>query len=78
MVIQPIDILLADDDEADRLIFIEAFLELTIQTTVFTVNDGIQYPTMKMILRKLSSMAQMCTLQNPIISTSSKRFWKKQ
>jgi CheY-like chemotaxis protein len=42
MKIEPIDVLLADDDEADRLIFIEAFLELTIQTTVYTVNDGIQ------------------------------------
>jgi CheY-like chemotaxis protein len=38
---EPYLILLADDDEADRLIFMEAFSELRIQTTVQTVNDGI-------------------------------------
>jgi CheY-like chemotaxis protein len=35
-----IKILLADDDEADRLLFKEAFDELNIGTTVETVNDG--------------------------------------
>jgi CheY-like chemotaxis protein len=39
---QPYNILLAEDDEADRLIFKEAFAELKIKTTVNTVNDGIQ------------------------------------
>lgn len=39
---KPLHILLADDDEADRLIFTEAFLELKIKTIVRTVNDGIQ------------------------------------
>lgn len=33
-------ILLADDDEADRLLFREAFDELHMATTVDTVNDG--------------------------------------
>ncbi len=33
-------ILLADDDEADRLIFKEAFEEMDIGTSVETVNDG--------------------------------------
>lgn len=33
-------ILLADDDEADRLIFKEAFDEMDIGTSVETVNDG--------------------------------------
>lgn len=38
----PFHILLADDDEADRFIFTEAFSELKIQTIVKTVNDGDQ------------------------------------
>jgi len=38
----PLRILLADDDEADRLLFTEAFSELKIKTTVETVNDGVQ------------------------------------
>lgn len=39
---EPIYILLAEDDEADRLIFTDAFAELKIKTVVRTVNDGIQ------------------------------------
>jgi CheY-like chemotaxis protein len=35
-------ILLADDDEGDRLLFKEAFSELKIKTVVDTVNDGMQ------------------------------------
>ncbi|MEI6408627.1 MAG: response regulator [Bacteroidota bacterium] len=35
-------ILLADDDEGDRLLFIEAFEELNLKTKVYTVNDGVQ------------------------------------
>jgi len=38
----PLHIILADDDEADRLIFTEAFSELKIQTIVSTVNSGVQ------------------------------------
>ena len=38
----PLHILLADDDEADRLVFTEAFSELNIKTVVATVNNGIQ------------------------------------
>jgi len=37
-----IKILLADDDEADRLLFKEAFDELNVGTTVETVNDGYE------------------------------------
>ncbi|MCC6412789.1 MAG: response regulator [Saprospiraceae bacterium] len=37
---KPLHILLADDDEADRLIFTDAFSELDIKTIVHTVNDG--------------------------------------
>lgn len=35
-------ILLADDDEADRLLFIEAFDELNAGTYIQTVNDGVE------------------------------------
>ncbi len=37
-----IKILLADDDEDDRLFFKEAFEELKMKTDVTTVNDGIE------------------------------------
>jgi len=37
-----LNILLADDDEADRILFKEAFAELKIKTKVSTVNDGEQ------------------------------------
>lgn len=39
---KPLHILLADDDESDRLLFKEAFKELTIKTIVHTVNNGMQ------------------------------------
>jgi CheY-like chemotaxis protein len=35
-------ILLADDDEDDRLLFTDALKELKIKTIVHTVNDGIE------------------------------------
>ena len=35
-----IKVLLADDDEDDRLLFREAFNEIKIKTKVMTVNDG--------------------------------------
>jgi CheY-like chemotaxis protein len=38
----PYHILLADDDESDRLLFTEAFLELNIKTIVHTVNNGVE------------------------------------
>jgi CheY-like chemotaxis protein len=37
---EPLYILLADDDESDRLIFREAFEEIKVKTVVNTVNDG--------------------------------------
>lgn len=37
---KPLHILLAEDDESDRLIFTEAFAEIKIKTIVRTVNDG--------------------------------------
>lgn len=35
-------IVLADDDESDRMLFTDAFSELKIKTAVQTVNSGIQ------------------------------------
>ncbi len=37
-----VHVLLADDDEMDRFLFIEVFDELKIKTVVNTVNNGIQ------------------------------------
>jgi len=42
MNVKPYYILLADDDESDRLLFTEAFLEIKIKTIVHTVNNGIE------------------------------------
>jgi len=42
MEVQPLHILLADDDEGDRLLFTEAFSELNMKTTVQTVVNGVQ------------------------------------
>lgn len=39
---EPIHILLADDDEADRLLFTDVFEELKIKSIVNTVEDGVQ------------------------------------
>jgi CheY-like chemotaxis protein len=39
---QPLHILLADDDEGDRLLFNVAFSELEIKSVVHTVNSGMQ------------------------------------
>ena len=42
MVKDYIHIILADDDEDDRLLFIDAFEELKINTKVNTFNDGVE------------------------------------
>ena len=39
---KPYRILLADDDESDRLLFKEAFSELKIKTIVSTTNNGME------------------------------------
>ena len=39
---EPIKILLADDDEDDRLFFNDAFKEINIKTQVRFVNDGVE------------------------------------
>lgn len=38
----PLKIMLADDDEDDRLFFREAFEEVKIEHTITTFNDGVQ------------------------------------
>ena len=42
MLSKPLQILLADDDENDRLLFTDAFKELTIKSIVETVNNGVE------------------------------------
>jgi len=39
---KPLFIVLADDDEADRLVFVEIFSELKIKTIVKTVKNGVE------------------------------------
>lgn len=39
---EPYHILLADDDESDRMLFVSAFSELKIETQVETFNDGVR------------------------------------
>ena len=42
MLNEPLKILLADDEENDRLLFTDAINELKVQTIIHTVNDGIE------------------------------------
>jgi CheY-like chemotaxis protein len=42
MQTEPMQILLADDDEDDRLFFKEAFKEIKIDTEINFVNDGVE------------------------------------
>jgi len=39
---QPYYILLADDDESDRMLFLDAFSELKLETQVETFEDGVK------------------------------------
>lgn len=39
---QPIQVLLADDDEDDRMFFRDALIKVPLKTTVRTVNDGVE------------------------------------
>lgn len=41
MQTQPIRVLLADDDEDDRLLFLDAFKEIKLKTVVQVFNDGV-------------------------------------
>ncbi|MGB4931570.1 MAG: response regulator [Chitinophagales bacterium] len=42
MTNEPLNIVFADDEENDRLLFLDALKELKIKTKVHTVNDGIE------------------------------------
>jgi CheY-like chemotaxis protein len=53
-------ILLADDDEADRLLFTDAFSELKIETVVQTVNNGVQL--MEYLQKKEKPLPQLLFL----------------
>ncbi len=57
---EPILILLADDDENDRLLFTDAFQELKIKTIIHTVNDGLQL--MAYLLKNKSKLPQLLFL----------------
>lgn len=39
---EPIQVLLADDDEDDRLLFRDAFKEIKLKTEIQLVNDGVE------------------------------------
>lgn len=60
MVNSPLNILLADDDETDRLLFTEAFSELKIKTIVQTVNNGIEL--MKWLNEKVAHLPHLLFL----------------
>jgi CheY-like chemotaxis protein len=57
---EPFHILLADDDEADRLLFTDAFSELKIETVVQTVNNGVQL--MEYLQKKEKPLPQLLFL----------------
>lgn len=42
MPVQPLRILLADDEENDRILFADALSELKTKTLIHTVNDGVE------------------------------------
>ena len=42
MINKSLNILLADDEEDDRLLFVDALKELKIKTIIQTVNDGVE------------------------------------
>ncbi len=60
MLSAPLQILLADDDENDRLLFIDALKELKTKTIVHTVNDGIEL--MDYLAKKDSVLPQLLFL----------------
>lgn len=42
MINESLNILFADDEENDRLLFVDALKELKINTIIHTVNDGVE------------------------------------
>ena len=57
---EPLQILLADDEENDRLLFTDAFKELKAKTIVQTVNNGIEL--MKWLNEKDTILPQLIFL----------------
>ena len=60
MLSDPLRILLADDDENDRLLFVDALKELKTKTIVHTVNDGIEL--MDYLAKKDNGLPQLIFL----------------
>jgi CheY-like chemotaxis protein len=56
----PLKILLADDEENDRLLFVDALSELKIKTIVHTVNDGVEL--MEYLSKSDSALPQLLFL----------------
>ncbi len=57
---EPLKILLADDDEDDRLFFKDAFKEVKVKTTVSMVKDGIEL--MNYLLRTVEDLPHLLFL----------------
>jgi CheY-like chemotaxis protein len=57
---KPLKILLADDDEDDRFLFIDALKELKIKTIVHAVNDGFEL--MEYLANNADSLPQLLFL----------------
>jgi CheY-like chemotaxis protein len=60
MTNEPLKILLADDDENDRLLFSDALQELKINTSLVAVNDGIEL--MDYLATKIDDMPHLLFL----------------
>lgn len=56
----PFHILLAEDDENDRLLFTEAFSDLKLETIIQAVNDGVQL--MEWLAKERSTLPHMLFL----------------
>ena len=60
MLNEPLKILIADDDETDRLLFLDALKDLKSKTIVHTVNDGIEL--MDYLAKKSNVLPQLLFL----------------
>jgi CheY-like chemotaxis protein len=60
MTNEPVKILLADDDENDRMLFTDALQELKINTELHTVNDGVEL--MDYLMTKVDDMPHLLFL----------------
>lgn len=60
MLNQPLHILLADDEENDRLLFVDALGELKTKTIINTVNDGVEL--MEYLLKEENTLPNLLFL----------------